>query len=134
MMTKTGGKKTIVRVTGAVLALMLAVGTPALAAQPGQAPARMAAQQGESATAFLKDVFTATIDVMNYAARTTSDTVHHNIGNVMGTAAKARGFVRDTVSGVLGNARKVTGMVGDVMPFTEHNHYEGGAKPKKAAE
>ena len=129
MMKVSGGMKTSGLATVA-LALVLTVTTPAMAAG-SQAVAGHGAGQSSSS---LKDFFISAIDVINYAARTTSDTVHHNIGNVMGTAAKARGFVRDTVSGVLGNARKVTGMVGDVMPFTEHNHYEGGAKPKKAAE
>lgn len=130
MTIKSGGSKTVARVVGTALALALLAAGPAAAQQPEQANQQ---QTSSNTASFLKDVFIAAIDVASHAAQSTSDTVHHNIGNVIGTAAKARGFVRDTVSGVLGNARKLSGMVGDVMPFTEHNHFEGGTPPEKKA-
>lgn len=127
--------KMIVRLAGIVMAGCMMLIVPALAAGTGKAASQEPAHGSQAHPAeYLKGFFTAAIDVASHAARSTSDTVHHNAGNVMDTVAKARGFVRDTVSGVLGNARKLSGMVGDVMPFTEHNHYEAGAAADKRAE
>jgi hypothetical protein len=137
MMKKTGGaNKTMHTMKNATLALatvaMLGVAAPALAANGGAGKADAPhAQNGPRAADLFKGFALAAIEVMKEAAQATSDTVHHNLGNAMGTAAKARGFVRDGVSGVLGNARKITGMVGDVMPLTTHNHYQNAAQAKK---
>ena len=129
MKQMTGGNmkiilKNAILTCAAVTALGFA--TPALAS--GQADGKDGKALANPAELF-RSFALATIEVAKEAAQATSDTVHHNIGNAMGTAAKARGFVRDSVGGVLGNARKVTGMVGDMMPLTTHNHYEN-ATPK----
>ena len=97
---------------------MLGMATSALAANDADGkPVRP--------VALFRDMALATIEVAKEAMEATSDTVHHNIGNVMDTAARARGFVRDSVGGVLGNARKLSGIMGEMMPLTTHNHYEG---------
>ncbi|GEM_PF-6830206 len=139
MTKKTGGmmNRTNLKLPRmAVLAAALMMTTaPAIAAETTETPRQQveSMRDAQHPARFLSGFFTAAIDAMNHAARSTSDTLHHNTGNVMDTVAKARGFVRDTVSGVLGNARKATGMVGDMMPFTEHHHYEAGAAPQKKA-
>ena len=128
MTTRTGGTRTTMKTMKQTILILtaisaLAAGTPALAANDGgDAP--------EPVTLF-KGFALAAIEVAKEAAQATSDTVHHNLGNVMGTAAKARGFVRDSVGGVLGNARKLSGMVGDMMPLTTHNHYEAAPPTEK---
>ena len=71
-----------------------------------------------------RDMALATIEVAKEAMQATSDTVHHNIGNVINTAARARGFVRDSVGGMLDNARRLSGVMGEMMPLTTHNHHE----------
>ncbi len=136
MTKKTGGSmKTIytLRKTALALATVAALGATAPAQAAGDATTKTDKTLAKPAELF-RSFALAAIEVAKEAAQATSDTVHHNIGNVMGTAAKARGFVRDSVGGVLGNARKVTGMVGDVMPLTTHNHYEGTTPRKKEDE
>ena len=133
MMIKTGGTmKTIHTLKRTMLGLCaiaaLGVATPALA--NGDTAGKADGALTQPAELFRSFALTA-IEVAKEAAQATSDTVHHNLGNAMGTAAKARGFVRDSVGGVLGNARKLTGMVGDMMPLTTHNHYENAAPAKK---
>ena len=122
MKTKIGGAmntlhKTILALT-ATAALGLA--TPALAANE-------AGGRAMPPVAMFRDFALAAIEVAKQAAQATSDTVHHNMGNAMGTAAKARGFVRDSVGGALGNARKLSAMVGDMMPRTTHDRREDPA-------
>ena len=132
MHRRTGGTmKTFMRKGILTLSAVLAIGmaTPALAS--GEAADRADRPLAKPAELF-RSFALATIEVAREAAQATSDTVHHNIGNAMDTAAKARGFVRDSVGGVLGNARKITGMVGDMMPLTTHNHYEYAAPAQKA--
>lgn len=102
----------------------LGMSTPVLAANDSS-------ERATPPVALFKDMALATIEVAKEAVEATSDTVHHNLGNVMDTAAKARGFVRDSVGGVLGNARKLAGVVGEMMPLTAHNHYEGRAPEEK---
>jgi len=112
--------------TSFVLAIIGTLGmtSPALAANDADS-------KSAPPVALFKDMALATIEVAKEAMQATSDAVHHNIGNVMNTAAKARGFVRDSVGGVLGNARKLSSVVGEMMPLTTHNHYEG-RPPAKA--
>ncbi len=132
MKHKTGGtmknanamKKTVFALCAVAV---LGLATPALANEGAGKTNETTARPAELFRGFAL----ATIEVMKEAAQATSDTVHHNMGNVVDTAAKARGFVRDSVGGVLGNARKVTGMVGDMMPLTTHNHYAGAAPSKE---
>ena len=118
MQTKIGGVMKHLRTFSAVFVTIAAVGL----ASPASA-ANDARERSIPPVALIKDMALAAIEVAKEAAQATSDTVHHNMDNIMGTAAKARGFVRDSVGGVLGNARKLTGMVGDMMPLTTHNHY-----------
>ncbi len=126
MTTKTGGAVKTIRKTILTLAAIGVLGMtmPALAANDGG--------DASEPVALFKGFALAAIEVAKEAAQATSDTVHHNIGNMMGTAAKARGFVRDSVGGVLGNARKLSGMVGDMMPLTTHNHYEAASSAEEA--
>ncbi len=134
MMIKTGGRKIVVNFTVALMLAAMAAGAVVAAERDGEAMRDdRAAHASEHPAEFLKGFFTAAIDVASHAAQATSDTLHHSGRNVVDSVVKARGFVRDTVSGVLGNARKVSGMVGDVMPFTQHNHYEGTQPPEKTA-
>ncbi len=111
------------KLTTIAMGAMLALATPALAS--GQADGTQAERHHAAHPAqFIKGFFTAAIDVAREAAQATSDTLHHNTGNAMNTVARARGFVRDTVSGVLGNARKASSVAGEFVPFTERHYHE----------